>query len=134
MSITSPAEFLKDLDLEFFKRYRPLPDLNLAPIEYVEPDLSSNPVQTQTSMTELSQMKDAGDEPLRKLGKITSNPQTRLIGLSLRTGPASAITLSPGANPVTRGPTSRTIPETSRPRIPGNSTGNRSFATPLRIL
>lgn len=41
MSITSPADFLKDLDAEFFQRYRQLPDLDPAPIEYSEPDLLS---------------------------------------------------------------------------------------------
>jgi hypothetical protein len=39
MSITSPAELLKELDVEFFTAYRHLPDANMAPVEYVEPDL-----------------------------------------------------------------------------------------------
>src|SRR5262249_3438943 len=51
MSITSPAEFLKDLGLEFFKRYRPLPDKSLEPIDYVEPDLTSNPVRSEATST-----------------------------------------------------------------------------------
>jgi hypothetical protein len=53
MSITSPADFLKELDTVFFQQYRQLPDFDLAPIEYSEPDLLStqtiqNPQESRT--------------------------------------------------------------------------------------
>jgi hypothetical protein len=48
MTVTSPAEFLRDLDVDFFRRYQPLAELGLAPVEYVEPDLSSTAQSTSS--------------------------------------------------------------------------------------
>lgn len=77
MSITSPVDFLKDLDLEFFKQYRTLPDVTLAPVEYVEPDLSSSPAQTTNSIVPVaSNSSKAEDKSLRKLETITSKVVT----------------------------------------------------------
>ena len=78
MSITSPAELVKDLDVEFFKRYRSLPDANLAPIEYVEPDLSS-PAQSKSNTavwTGSWDKADAGVDPSKTLDKISSKVVT----------------------------------------------------------
>ena len=87
MSITSPADFLKDLDLEFFRRYRPLPEVDMVPVEYVEPDLSGGSggaaVETNNDSTAPTMPMgttsppayadaDTEAEPARKLDKITS--------------------------------------------------------------
>ena len=72
MSITSPAEFLKDLNVEFFKRYRPLPDTTLGSVDYVEPDLSSTPEESKSVATKMLETGKSKDEPLRQLDKITS--------------------------------------------------------------
>ena len=72
MSITSPLEFLTDLDIEFFKRYRPLADVDLAPVDYVEPDLTSKPDSNNSGVaTALDPSKTEG-KPQTKLEKITS--------------------------------------------------------------
>ncbi|OAL40034.1 hypothetical protein AYO20_00452 [Fonsecaea nubica] len=75
MSITSPADFLKDLDTDFFKRYRPLSDVDMVPVEYVEPDLgrSSTAAKTNNTITAtIDPASNAEDEPPRKLDKISS--------------------------------------------------------------
>ncbi|KIW88776.1 uncharacterized protein Z519_10823 [Cladophialophora bantiana CBS 173.52] len=78
MTITSPADFLKELDMDFFRRYRPLPDVNMAPVEYVEPDLSSssggsdNDNSTASTASTINPSRDAEDKPLEELKKITS--------------------------------------------------------------
>ena len=77
MSITSPAEFLKDLDLEFFKRYRPLPDTSLEPIDYVEPDLTSNPVLNKTAPTTSA---EAGGEEVTR-SKIPDKITSKVVAL-----------------------------------------------------
>ncbi|KIW15364.1 hypothetical protein PV08_05410 [Exophiala spinifera] len=40
MTVTSPAEFLKEIDLEFFGRYSPLHHITYSSVDYVEPDLT----------------------------------------------------------------------------------------------
>ncbi|KIW73234.1 hypothetical protein PV04_01368 [Phialophora macrospora] len=72
MSITSPAEFLKDLDVELFNRYRSLPDTDLAPVEYVEPDLSSRPERTRSTAAVIQDPDDSDEKRLRRLDKIRS--------------------------------------------------------------
>ncbi|KIW24169.1 uncharacterized protein PV07_09899 [Cladophialophora immunda] len=80
MSITSPADFLSELDMDFFKRYRPLPEVDMVPIEYVEPDLSSSSAgptnSSSATTTTLPLLPDAEDQPPRKLDKITSKVVT----------------------------------------------------------
>jgi hypothetical protein len=76
MSITSPAEFLRDLDVEFFRRYRSLPDTDLVPVEYVEPDLSSRPERTKSAAAVTQELDDSDDKRLRKLDKIRSKVVT----------------------------------------------------------
>ncbi|OAP59168.1 hypothetical protein AYL99_06466 [Fonsecaea erecta] len=79
MSITSPADFLRDLDMDFFQRYRPLPEADMVSVEYVEPELSgSRDAQTKnkSSSSPLTTTEcppqDTDAEPQRKLDKITS--------------------------------------------------------------
>ncbi|KAK5046836.1 hypothetical protein LTR84_007190 [Exophiala bonariae] len=70
MSITSPAEFLKELDTVFFQQYRQLPDFDLAPIEYSEPDLLSSltiQIPQQDSITG-----NGNTKPPKQLEKIIS--------------------------------------------------------------
>ncbi|EXJ83387.1 hypothetical protein A1O1_07009 [Capronia coronata CBS 617.96] len=73
MTITSPVDFLKDLDLAFFKQYRQLPDFNLAPIEYVEPDLSSGTDSSQTTNLQQKDLASVGAPSVSDSGKTTSN-------------------------------------------------------------
>ncbi|KIX06230.1 uncharacterized protein Z518_04205 [Rhinocladiella mackenziei CBS 650.93] len=72
MTITSPTEFLKELDVEFFRRYRPLPDMNLPPIDYVEPDLATSPTQGQKGGVSITNMGDTNGQAARSLDKISS--------------------------------------------------------------
>lgn len=70
MSITSPADFLKELDAEFFHQYRRLPEFDLAPVDYVEPDLSSNLTIGSPEQGKRMQLDEA--EPTKTLDKISS--------------------------------------------------------------
>ncbi|KAJ9609219.1 hypothetical protein H2200_006991 [Cladophialophora chaetospira] len=76
MSITSPAEFLKDLDVEFFKQYRALPDMDLIPVEYVEPDLSSTPEKPKPGPARVLETGEPDDKPVKQLSNITSKVVT----------------------------------------------------------
>lgn len=76
MSITSPAEFLKDLDTEFFQSYRRLPEFDLAPIDYFEPDLESElTIERPAEERRVQQEQDEG-EPTKVLDKISSKVVT----------------------------------------------------------
>lgn len=41
MSVTDPAPFLKDMDMEFFRIYKNAASYSPAPIKYVEPHVGS---------------------------------------------------------------------------------------------
>jgi hypothetical protein len=60
----------------FFKQYRPLPDPDRLPVEYVEPDLSSRPEQTKSAAAAILDPGNSDSKPLRKLDKITSKIAT----------------------------------------------------------
>jgi hypothetical protein len=72
MSITSPAEFLENLDVEFFKRYRSMPDADLAPVEYVEPDLGSSSTHSKSTTAPTLDPGNGGANASKMLDKITS--------------------------------------------------------------
>lgn len=76
MAITSPAEFLKDLDVEFFKRYRPLPDATSSEVEYVQPELSSRSEQPKKPEAAILSAGNSVGQPLRELDKISSKVVT----------------------------------------------------------
>ena len=72
MSVISPAEFLKDLDVEFLKRYRPSSGMNSAPVEYVEPNLSSDPTRSKSTSVPTLEPRYGGATSSKTLNKITS--------------------------------------------------------------
>lgn len=74
MSITSPADFLKELDAEFFQNYRQLPEFELTPVGYSEPDLLSN-LTIESSEGGKRVDPDEG-EPSKKLDTISSKVVT----------------------------------------------------------
>ena len=76
MSITSPAEFLKVLDLGVFNRYRPLPDMNLEPINYVEPDVTATLVKSQAVPSASVETVDQELLPSKISDRITSRVVT----------------------------------------------------------
>ncbi|KAI1610291.1 aconitase family protein [Exophiala viscosa] len=77
LTITSPAEFLRDIDLDFFRRYSPLAGMSYAPIEYVEPDLTSKPGRSIESTTAADTRIELGKEgPQKMLDKISSKVVT----------------------------------------------------------
>ena len=89
MSITSPADFLKDLDMDFFQKYRQISNIDMSPIEYVEPDLTSisgSPGgQADTLSTGTTE-----DAPTRNLDKISSTVVT--LGDFIDTDAVSGLT------------------------------------------
>ncbi|KAK5219258.1 hypothetical protein LTR72_008440 [Exophiala xenobiotica] len=77
LTITSPAELLKDIDLEFFRRYSPSGDMEYTPIEYVEPDLTSMPERlTETTTAVVRNVNVGNEDAQKKLDKITSKVVT----------------------------------------------------------
>ncbi|KIW49930.1 hypothetical protein, variant 1 [Exophiala xenobiotica] len=73
LTITSPAEFLKDIDMEFFRRYSPLGVMEYTPIDYVEPDLTSKPgppIETTTAAVTNANVSNEGSQ--KQVDKISS--------------------------------------------------------------
>jgi len=64
---------LKDLDVDFFRSYQQLPELDLAPIDYFEPDLESELTIKRGPAQGSSDVSEQGEaEPTNVLGKIGS--------------------------------------------------------------
>ncbi|KIV79205.1 hypothetical protein PV11_06776 [Exophiala sideris] len=77
LTITSPAEFLKNIDLEFFNRYSPLTGMSYTPIEYVEPDLPSKPGRVvELATATVADISIGKEQPQKKLEKISSKVVT----------------------------------------------------------
>ncbi|KAK4940303.1 hypothetical protein LTR10_019519 [Elasticomyces elasticus] len=77
LTITSPAEFLKNIDLEFFNRYSPLTGMSYAPIEYVEPDLTSKPDRVvELATATVADISIGKEQQQKKLEKISSKVVT----------------------------------------------------------
>jgi hypothetical protein len=74
MSITSPADFLKELDAEFFQHYRQLPEFEFAPVDYCEPDLLSN--LTIGNSEQGKRVEPDETNPAKKLDTISSKVVT----------------------------------------------------------
>jgi aconitase B len=71
MTITDPAELMRDIDTAFFESYRQTSDQISASVEYVEPDLTSIPAKGREDGPPIEKL-NVADEPQQGLGKITS--------------------------------------------------------------
>lgn len=72
MSITSPADYLKDLDAEFFQGYQRLPEFDLDPVDYSEPDLESELTIESSAQGGVVEPEHDHVEPTKVLDKISS--------------------------------------------------------------
>ncbi|KAJ9620752.1 hypothetical protein H2204_012162 [Knufia peltigerae] len=74
MTITSPAEFLKEIDMDFFAKYSPLQHISYTSVEYVEPDLTSrtDTLSQRGAATTTKESEAVEEGTVKKLDKISS--------------------------------------------------------------
>lgn len=78
MSVTDPAAFLSDLDLDFWRSYRGEDDKNQVydKVDYVEPDLEAAAKDIRPSEPQSSQKRSVGDAVVPELESVTSKVVT----------------------------------------------------------
>ena len=61
MSVTDPAPFLRDMDVEFFQKYKNPPSIQVLAVKYVEPHVGQ--IATPKATTEKVDNGEHGQQP-----------------------------------------------------------------------